>query len=193
VTPNRDESTLVSRLLRGLGRVEAGLKLQQERILAYNDSVPIEYAGTDHELRVHTDPELDLDYYTFELGRLIALTEEIDKLFNRPTEIDQARTAFLAAAPQAKNIRNALVHFDARPRLDDVVFLGGAIRRFHPNGRVEHLVDARYEQHEAALCLVDAVGKWLRGRLHDAIAADPALPIDEQIRRKSLRHAERYP
>ena len=143
------------------------------------------YKGTDHELRVHTDPEIDLDYYAIELGRLIALTEEIDRLFHKPAEIDQARATFLAVAPQAKDTRNALIHFDDRPRLDNVVFLGGAIRRLHPDGRVEHLVDARYEQHDAALSLVDAVGQWLRGHLHEAIAADPAAPLHEQIRNRA--------
>jgi hypothetical protein len=176
---------IVGRLLRGLGRIEDGLKLQRSRIFSYNESVPRQYRGTDHELKVHTDPEIDLDYYAMELGRLISLSEEIDRLFKKPAEIDRARAAFLAVVPQVKDIRNALIHFDDRPRLDNVVFLGGAIRRLHPDGRVEHLVDARYEQHDAALSFVGALGQWLRGCLHEALAADPAAPLQEQIRNRA--------
>nr|WP_146218415.1 hypothetical protein [Micromonospora acroterricola] len=185
MTSNYRDTTIVSRLLRGLGRIEEGLKLQRSRILSYNESVAVHYRGTDHELRVHTDPEIDLDYYAMELGRLISLSEEIDRLFNKPAEIARARAAFLMVVPQAKNIRNAVTHFDDRPRLDTVVFLGGAIRRLHSNGRVEHLVDARYEQHDAALSLVGVLGQWLRGRLHEALAADPAAPLQEQIRNRA--------
>jgi hypothetical protein len=52
-----------------------------------------------------------------------------------------------------------------------------------PDGRVEHLVDARHGQHDDALSLVNAVGHWRRGRLHEALAADPTAPLREQIRK----------
>lgn len=185
VTHPDDDTTKVGRFLRGLTRIEAGLALQHSRILSYNENIPVQYEGTDHELKVHTDPEIDLDYYSMELGRLVALAEEIDRRFGASVEVRQAREAFFAVVPHVKATRNAIVHFDARPRLDDVVWLGGAIRRLYPDGRVEHLVDARYEHHEAALALAAALGRWLRGRLREALAADPAAPLDEQIRSRA--------
>jgi hypothetical protein len=60
----------------------------------------VQYEGTSYELKVHSDPEIDLDYYAIELGRLVALTDEIDRQFGEPVEINSARVAFGCGSPE---------------------------------------------------------------------------------------------
>lgn len=156
--------------------------------------------GTEHEVVDFTDSFAnDVDYYIYELGRLQDLVQDealiVFSVSNElrtnssepsrvaPRELGEALNDFLTAIPMLKETRNALTHLDDTIRMDDFGSFSAAVR-FESDGGVQYLVDPRYQHHDAALALSDALISYLQRLLRERIAGDPAKPLDEQIARK---------
>lgn len=157
-----------SRFIAGARRIVAGIERQRERIEQRRAGAPRLLEGTPHETVVFsTDGDNDLDYYVYELFRLRDLTCEAIKAFGKPQELVDARDAFDAAVPKLREIRNALTHTSDDARLDDVAWFDAHIR-LNPDLSAEYLVDSRYQHHDAALALGEAVLAYLRRGLQQS-------------------------
>jgi len=122
--------------------------------------------GTEFEVTNLTGvPGNDLDYYTYELGRLQDTAREVLKAFDDPLEIVTALAAYEAAIPNLRAARNPITHPSDDARLDDVGWFS-ALVRFLPDGKVEYLVDPRYAHNVAALTLADGLLAFLREGLN---------------------------
>jgi hypothetical protein len=196
--PTQDIDASLTRFLAAARRIRAGIEHQQSRILGQEQCLPKLLEGTEYEVRDFTNSFAnDIDYYIYELGRLLDLVQDEACLVfsipneNRvnvsepervpPPELAGALEAFLLAVPMLKETRNALTHFDDSVRLDNFGSFSAAVN-FLPDGSVQYLVDPRYQHHEAALALNDALVSFLRNKLTERIAADPPKPLLEQIR-----------
>lgn len=159
----RDPVRAQSRYIAGARHIVAGIKRQRERIEQRRAEAPRLLAGTPHETVVFsTDGDNDLDYYVYELARLQDLTRKAIESFGEPPELVDALAAFGAAIPNLRKIRNPLTHVKDTAHLDDVAWFDAHIR-FKPDLSVEYLVDSRYQHHDAALALGEAVLAYLRG------------------------------
>ena len=92
--------------------------------------------------------------------RLQDLARNVKEAFSDPPEIVDALTAFEAAIPMVRKIRNPLTHPSDDKRLDDVAWFDSLLR-VGSNGSVEYLVDPRYEHHDAAIELSRALSIYL--------------------------------
>lgn len=163
-----DPTLAQTRFIAGARRIVAGIERQRERIEQRRAEAPRLLEGTPHEAVVFSaDGDNDLDYYVYELARLRDLTCEAIKAFGKPQELVDARAAFDAVVPRLREIRNPLTHTSDDARLDDVAWFDAHIR-LKPDGSVEYLVDSRYQHHDAALVLGDAVLAYLRRSLEQA-------------------------
>jgi hypothetical protein len=166
-----------------LRHTKAGLELQHRRVLEREANAPRLNVTPDTVVYGADDEGNDLDYYTYELARLRAMGTSIATVFGDQTLAD-AGEALEAAIPALRTIRNPLTHPNDDDRLDDVVWFGSLVR-LSPDGRVDYLIDPRYHHHDLAIAYVDQLIDFLRGKVKDAIAADPPLPIDEQIKQRN--------
>ena len=92
--------------------------------------------------------------------RLQDLTREAITAFAKSQELVDALAAFDAAILKLRELRNPLTHTSDDARLDDVMWFDAHVR-LRPDGSVEYLVDARYQHHDAATALGDAVLTYL--------------------------------
>ena len=178
-TKNADKAT--SRYLSYLRRIQDGLELQHVRCTARADNAE-QIVGA---INYGTDPGVDLDHYAFELVRLMDTAESLWKSFNKPVEVREAIDRFLLFVPFAREIRNSLTHMVDRDDLDDVAHLS-SIYRLNSDLSATELIDPAYQQYEEAIRLCEWLQTYLRQRLQESIqASPPALPIDEQIKRRN--------
>lgn len=180
---NRDLDQSASRFLRMLRHTKAGLELQHRRVLEREANAPLLNVTPEATVYDADDEGNDLDYYTYELARLRAMGTSIARVFGEAS-LEHAGDALEAAIPALRTIRNPLTHPNDDDRLDDVVWFGSLVR-LSPDGRVEYLIDPRYHHHDLAIAYVDQLIDFLRDKVKHAIAADPPLPIDEQIKRRN--------
>jgi hypothetical protein len=166
--PSADLDKARSRFIEAVKRILRGLTLERDRIMEASESAPRLLARTEYEVRDLTNvPGNDLDYYAYELGRLQDAAREVLKVFDAPTEIFVALAAFEAAVPNLRAARNPLTHASDDARLDHVGWFSALVRLL-PNGRVEYLVDPRYQHHETAKALAEALLAFLRRGLRQA-------------------------
>jgi hypothetical protein len=163
----RDLDRSRSRFITAVTHILDGLKLCQKRLVDERAGAPRLLAGTPYEVVNLTDtPTSDLDYYAYELGRLQNVAYAIWKVFGKPQDLLDAREKFETAIPSRRAARNPLTHPSDNDLLDDVVWLG-ALVRLKSDGSVEYLIDARYQQHEAAeelaATLLDFLREGLKG------------------------------
>lgn len=154
-----------SRFVQAIKRFIAGARLERDRLQHQADAAPRLLQGTEHEVVNLTGlPDNDLDYYIYELGRLQDVAREIVKVLGAPAEVVDALAAFDAAVPNLRAARNPLTHASDDPRLDDVGWFSALVRH-RSDGSVEYLVDPRYQHHDAAEALADALLSYLRAGL----------------------------
>lgn len=132
------------------------------------------------------DTGYDPHCYIYELGRLEATGRSIVKVFNKPQQLAAAQTAFNLGIPQLKQIRDPLTHRNDNDELDDVGWFSPVVRH-NDDGRIETLVDPRYEHHDTALAYSDALQQHLRAYVAAAIAADPPLSVSGQIAKRDVK------
>lgn len=121
--------------------------------------------GTPHEVVDLTgQPGNDLDYYIYELARLQDAARAVIKVFESPDAVAQALKRFNLAIPNLRSARNPLTHASNDARLDDVAWFSSLVR-LGSDGSVEYLVDPRYEHHQAAEDLAEALLAFLRAGL----------------------------
>lgn len=179
-TPDPDKAR--SRFLNALRRISNGLDTQRDRIVQRTANAPRLHAGTPEEIVVLTEEagsDNDLDYYVYELARLQDIAREVNKTFGNPQEIVDALAAFDRALPNLRRIRNPLTHIDDTPRLDNVAWFDSLVV-LEPGGSVTYLVDPRYQDHDAAKELGDALTAYLRSGLRSSIAANPVSQVIPQ-------------
>jgi hypothetical protein len=82
-------------------------------------------------------------------------------VFDNPPEIIDALAEFVATVPSLRSARNPLTHASDDARLGDVAWFS-AFARVQANGDVEHLVDPRYTDQDAAEKLAAALLDYLR-------------------------------
>ena len=160
--------------------------MQRSRIMQAADEAPKLFEGKPYQVTdLSGTHENDLDYYVYELGRAHDMAKEMAKPFGHPTEIKEALAAFDVVVPAfKKTIRNPRTHPSDDARLDHVGSMSAAIR-FEDDGSVTYLVDPRYQRHDAALELLNAIDEFLHERLQERMAEDPPQPIDIQIARRN--------
>jgi hypothetical protein len=83
------------------------------------------------------------------------------KVFGSPPEVTAALAAFDQALPKLRRARNRLTHPSDDARLDNAAWFSSFVL-LHPDGTVENLFDPRYQDHDAALGLADALIAYLR-------------------------------
>ncbi|MEU4651708.1 hypothetical protein [Nocardia fluminea] len=133
-------------------------------------SPPRLLAGTPDEVVNLTGTfDNDLDYYAVELVRLQDAAREMLKVFGSPHEVDDALASFDAALPNLRAVRNPLAHPSDDARLDGVVWFSNLVR-LRDDGAVENLLDPRYQHHEAAIALADALIAYLRNGIRASLA-----------------------
>lgn len=187
---SKDIDRAIDRFLTASTRIRNGLITQRARIMQSAAEAPKYFEGESHEFTDLSGTfENDLDYYIYEMGRLRDTAEEMAKPFGHPLEIREALAAFDAVVPELKKHRNARTHPSDDDRLDDVVSMSAAIRLgpVYPGG-VTYLVDPRFQHHDAALDLLNAIDEYLHEQLQIAIAERPPEPIDIQIARRNKQH-----
>jgi hypothetical protein len=163
--PSKDPDKARSRFIAAVKRFQTGIRLQRDRILHARDNAPKLLAGEPHEaVDLTSVPPSDLDYYVYELGRLQDVAREMVKVFDQPVEVVEALERFDKAVPKLREARNPLTHASDDARLDDVGSFSAVIR-FLDYGKVEYLVDPRYQHHDAAEALADTLLKFLRAGL----------------------------
>lgn len=180
----RDFDTAATRFLNALRRTGEGLELQRQRILDRAAAAPELLPNDPTSAVLLTGPDNDLDYYIYELSRLNGLGESIIKVFGkpnvrlRPDTLINAQNDFRAAIPALRDIRNALTHPNDNDQLDDYVTFSAGVR-LRPDGKVDYLVDPRYQHHEAAQRYLGQLQAYLREHVRAAIAArDEISPAD---------------
>lgn len=178
----RDLTKAAERFLRQTRRIQAGLETQRQRILDREAHSPKLLRGGPYEVTVLEGPGIDLDYYAYDLARLWHIAHASQKVF-KSEHLRAARDRFDEAIPHLKKIRDALTHTNDDASLDDVAFFS-SIDRMHVGGRVESLISPKNRHHDAAIALSTTLSEFFSGVIQDAIAADPARPIDEQIARR---------
>ena len=157
----KDPDRARSRFITAARRIVAGIEQQRSRIEERSAGAPKLLEGTPHEVTIFTtDCDNDLDYYVYELVRLQDLTREAITAFDKSQELVDALAAFDAAILKLRELRNPLTHTSDDARLDDVMWFDAHVR-LRPDGSVEYLVDARYQHHDAATALGDAVLTYL--------------------------------
>jgi len=151
-----------SRFISAVQRIIGGARLCRERVLAGRNTAPKLLANTPYEVVNLTGvPPNDLDYYTYELGRLQDTAREVNKAFGSPQEVVSALSAFEDAVPRLREARNPLTHPSDDARLDDVGSFS-ALVRLDVGGGVVYLVDPRHEHHDAAERLAAELLRYLR-------------------------------
>lgn len=180
---NRDIDKSASRFLDALRRTTAGLKLQQQRVLDTQSSAPrLEHVEPETLVYPADYEGNDLDYYIYELARLRAIGKSIEAVFNDP-QVLAAGEIFDQGIPRLRDIRNPLTHPTDTDQLDEVAWFS-SVMKLKPGGDVEYLIDPRYQHHDIAIAYTEALTTYLRDGIKASIAADPPLPIDEQIKRR---------
>ena len=176
----RDYDKAASRFLNALRRIQHGLVTQQQRVLDRAARAPRLLPDSPIEVVDLTGaPGNARAYYIYELARLSEAGKSIVKVFGRPPELLAAQNVFENGIPKLRDIRNPLTHPNDNDELDEVVWFSSVVN-IKPDGRVEELVDPRYQHHDYAMAYVDALPSFLRNRIQAAIAADPPRTLDEQ-------------
>lgn len=165
--PTKDPDKARSRFINATNRFLAGARLQRERVMRGAADAPRLLEGTPEEaVDLTSVPSNDLDYYVYELARLRAVADEVNKAFDDPQEISDAVAVFEAEIPELRNIRNPLTHASDDERLDDVAWFSAVVRLGSTSpGSVEYLVDPRYRHHEATEAFASAILSYLRAGL----------------------------
>jgi len=183
----RDLDKAASRFLSALRRITSGLETQQRRVLDREANAPRRLPGYHIEVIDLTgDTGNDLDYYIYELGRLEAVGRSVIKVYDMPQELVDAQAVFNERIPKLKEIRDPLTHPNDNDELDDVGWFS-SVGRLGDDGRFESFVDPRYDQHDAALAYSAALRQYLRVHVAAAIAADPPVPLSEQIAKRNIK------
>ncbi len=91
------------------------------------------------------------------------------KAFGNPQQVKDALASFDAVLPNIRHIRNPLAHPSDDARLDDVAWFS-ALVRLRVDGTVEYLLDPRYQHHDAAVALADALIAYLRAGIRTSLA-----------------------
>lgn len=186
---SKDVDRAIDRFLSASTRIRNGLITQRARIMEIAAEAPKLFEGKPYEVTdLSGTYENDLDYYVYEMGRARDMAEEMAKPFGHPIEIKDALAAFDVVVPNLKKIRNSRTHPSDDDRLDRVGSMSAAIR-FELDGSVAYLVDPRYQHHEAALDLLNAIDDYLHEKLQRAMTERPAEPIDIQIARRNAKAA----
>ncbi|MGW5452280.1 hypothetical protein [Nocardia sp. NPDC003979] len=168
--PTQDVDRARSRFLTAITRIQTGIERQRSRVLGHAASAPRLLEGTPEEvINLTGTPDSDLDYYAFELVRLQDAGREMLKVFGKPQIVKDALSAFDAALPNLRAVRNPLAHPSDDARLDDVNWFS-ALVRLRNDGSVEYLLDPRYQHHDAAMALSDALIGYLRDGIRTSLA-----------------------
>ena len=145
--------TLASTHLRNLRRAWDGANLCRTRLQEAEDNAPI-LAGIIKDMRGHAGH--DVDYYAWECVRIMKIAEKVIKAGLRGhAAVQSACDDIDAEAPALKDFRDSVTHVEDNRHADDVSYSGAAVR-WLPGGRVEYLVDPRYEHHDYMGKLVKA-------------------------------------
>lgn len=167
--PTADPDLARSRFIGATKRILAGLELERNRILARAADAPRLLAGTPYEIVDLTGtPDNDLDYYVFELGRLREGAKEAIRAFGRPPELVAAAKEFEAAIPRMWETRNPITHPSDDDRLDQMTWFS-ALVELKPDGSAEHVIDPRYQHHEAAVKFAETLLEYLRAGVRDSL------------------------
>lgn len=162
---SQDLDPVRSRFIAAVTRSPEGIRLQRGRVMDAERNAPRLLEGSPYEVVNLTGvPGNDLDYYVYELGRLQESARAMKKTFDEPADVVTALAEFESAVPKLRAARNPLTHPSDDKRLDDFGWLS-ALVRFRPNGAVEYLVDPRFEHHDAAERLAEALLAFLRSGL----------------------------
>jgi len=172
---SRDMDRAIDRFLSASSRIRNGLITQRARTMQSEAEAPRYFEGEPHEyVDLSGTFENDLDYYIYEIGRARFIASAMQRPFGYPSVIEEAVAGFDLIVPHAKFIRDARTHPVDDDKLDQVVNLSGAVRlEPKPFGGVTYLVDPRYQHHEAALDLLDAIDTFLREQLRDSMTRNP--------------------
>lgn len=167
--PSKDPDKAISRFITMVKRFHDGARIQRSRILDSSAAAPRLMPGTPYEVKNLTDvPPNDLDYYVYELVRLQDAARAMIKVFDKPPELIAALEAFDQVIPELRKIRNPLTHASDDARLERVGSFT-ALVRFREDGGIDYLVDPRYQHHDAAEALAEALLKFLRARLRASL------------------------
>jgi hypothetical protein len=188
---SKDLGRAVDRFLASSSRIRRGLTMQRARILCGAADAPRLLPGTTEEVvDLSGTFANDVDYYVYEMGRLRAMVKAMGRPLDDPERLTEALRAFDEAVPHLKDLRDARTHPVDSDRLDDVGTMTAAIR-FNVDGKggVVYLVDPRYQHHDAAIALLDAVDEILHRLLRASLRERPAEPLDVQIARRNAEFA----
>lgn len=155
MTPEFAES-----LLHGVFRAWDGACLCRRRVL----KDPTESAPNDADLapRQYIDSVgHDIDYYAWEAVRIIKIADKAASAgLGTRSGLEAAITNLRSAAPHLQDFRDAVTHIEDNRSADDAVYALSAIRLLP--GRVEYLVDPRYQVHDRLRELVESVEEALQ-------------------------------
>lgn len=145
---------LASSLLHGVYRAWDGACLCRRRIL----EDPAETAPGDHDVapgQYRDSVGHDIDYYAWEAVRIMKIAAKTSSAgLGRSTALEAAVENLNNAAPHLQKFRDAVTHIEDNRWADDTLYSLSAIRL--SSGRVEYLVDPRYQVHDRLRDLVDA-------------------------------------
>lgn len=165
VVPSQDPDRARSRFIQAINRFLPGAWLQKRRLEAQSASAPRLLPGTEYEVVDLTGvPDNDLASTSTSLGRLQDAAREVITVFDRPVEVVAALAEFDGAIPRLREARNPLTHASDDSRLDDAAWLS-AFMHLKPGGKVEYLVDPRFQHHDAAEALAETLLAYLRAGL----------------------------
>lgn len=172
-----DLDKAASRMIAAVRRVRHGLELTRHRI-AEREAKMTRLDVDGGTLIVHlTDPGNDIDFYTFDLGRLQDVAREVMRVFadpvsgKQPVELVEAVKRFDIGVPNLKAFRNALAHPSDDARLDSIVFFSSAKYLDFLTGIAVDLVNPLGAHHDYAMNLCGTLVTFLQNHITAAIKA----------------------
>lgn len=157
--PNFDRAA--SRYRNALRRLEKGVVVQKSRIMDAASTAPKHLSGAYEFTDLSSTNDLDLDYYTYDLGRVQDVGRQMLKTFDNPTELVEATDRFNALIPNLRKARNPLTHISDDPRLDKMAWFSNIVN-LNPDGSVEYLIDPDGVHQDAALEYIKALNDFLQ-------------------------------
>ena len=121
-------------------RAWAGAQLSASRVRSAINAAPAsQVIGLEDWPDMSSDAGHDVDYYTFEIARIIEIADDmVDK--RGSTGLISALGGIDLVAPQLRSFRNAITHPMDRPLSSAVAYEGAALL-FAPTGEAEILLD----------------------------------------------------
>ena len=186
----RDLDRAVSRFFDATRRIRVGLDIQRQRIQDAYDEAPRIFEGRPDEwVDVTGMPVNDLDYYAFELVRLLKTAQAMQRPFGNPAVLEAAIDEFTVNFPRLLAYRNAITHFADRDDLDNVVVLSAVLEPDDDGKSLRTMLNPLSEHdHGTAMTLLNVMNEVLTENLQTSMAADPPKPLEEQIRTRNEAH-----